>query len=58
MPASVEDLAEISTTMKIDGIPQEGYATLTKEAEQAILYAFRDTTIFEGEDNTTETEIA
>ena len=57
-PANVEELTEISTTMKIDGIPQDGFATISKEQEKAILYAFRDVTIFEGEDNTTETEIA
>lgn len=50
MPANVEDLAEISTTLKIDGKPQEGYATISEEVEKAVLYGFRDVTIFAGED--------
>ena len=47
LPANVEELAEISTTLKIDGKPQEGFATLSKEEEQAILYTFRDTTPYQ-----------
>ncbi|MFR7764632.1 MAG: phage major tail protein, TP901-1 family [Anaerococcus obesiensis] len=56
MPANVEDLAEISTTMKIDGIPQDGFATISKDQEKAILYAFRDVTIFDDKAETTGTE--
>lgn len=50
MPANVEDLAEISTTLKIDGKPQEGFATISEDDEKAILYGFRDVTIFAGKD--------
>lgn len=53
LPANVEDLAEVSTTLKIDGIPQDGYATVSKEQEKAILYTFRDVTPYTGEDEGT-----
>lgn len=48
LPANVEDLAEISTSMKIDGKPQEGYATISESDKKAILYAFRDVTPYKG----------
>lgn len=54
LPANVEDLAEISTTLKIDGSPQAGFATVSKEQEKAILYAFRDVTKVEGEEGEEE----
>lgn len=44
-PASVEDLSELSTSMRIDGIPKEGDATLTEDQEEEIMYAFRDTQV-------------
>lgn len=43
-PANVEELETISTEMAIDGVPQDGYATLTADQEAAIRYAFVDTT--------------
>lgn len=42
-PAGVEDLSELSTTMRIDDYPKEGFATLTEEQEEEVMYAFRDT---------------
>lgn len=44
VPANVEDLIELSTEMAIDGVPQEGYATLSAEHAKEIAYAFRDVT--------------
>ena len=44
LPANVEDLITISTEMKIDGKPVDGYATLTEEQQKAVQYAFKDTT--------------
>lgn len=44
VPANVEELATISTEMAIDGKPVDGYATLTAEQQEAIRYAFQDTT--------------
>lgn len=44
VPANVEELATISTEMAIDGKPIDGYATLTAEQQEAIRYAFQDTT--------------
>lgn len=44
IPANVEELATISTEMAIDGKPVDGYATLTAEQQEAIRYAFQDTT--------------
>ena len=40
--------------MKIDGIPQDGFATISKDQEKAILYAFRDVTIFDEKAESTE----
>lgn len=45
LPADVEDLVSFSTEANIDGKPVEGFATLTKEQEKAIQYAFTDTTV-------------
>lgn len=44
LPANVEDLAEITSSMKIDGKPQKGFATISESDKQAILYTFRDVT--------------
>ena len=43
-PSKVEELVEISTAMKIDGKPQEGYATISESDKETILYTFRDVT--------------
>lgn len=48
LPSNVEDLAEISSSMKIDGKPQKGYATISESDKNAILYAFRDVTPYKG----------
>lgn len=42
--AGAEDDATISTTFTVELEPQFGYATLTAEQEEAIQYAFQDTT--------------
>lgn len=42
VPSDVNGLEELSTTMKIDGVPQEGELTLTQEQVSAIQYAFAD----------------
>lgn len=44
LPSNVEDLETFSTSMSIDGVPVEGFATLTAAQEEEIAYAFRDTT--------------
>ena len=44
VPANVEELETFTTEMAIDGVPKEGYATLTAAQEAAIRYAFQDTT--------------
>ncbi|MCR4258744.1 phage major tail protein, TP901-1 family [Streptococcus uberis] len=44
VPENVEDLTTLSSEMAIDGKPQDGYATLTAEQEQQIMYAFKDVT--------------
>lgn len=44
VPSNVEDLETISTEMTIEGVPVKGYATLTAAQENAINYAFQDTT--------------
>ena len=43
-PADFEEDAKLSTEMTIDGELQKGEATLTKEQEETIQYAFRDVT--------------
>lgn len=50
LPNNVESLVELSTNMTIDGVPVEGWATLTPEDIQEIqaAYSFRDTTEFTG----------
>ena len=42
--AGSEDEATISSTFMVEMEPQFGYATLTEEQEQAVQYAFHDTT--------------
>lgn len=44
IPANVEDVAEFSTEMAIDGTPQAGYVTLSAEQAKEISYAFKDIT--------------
>lgn len=44
VPANVEDIAEFSTEMAIDGVPKAGYVTLTEEQTKEISYAFKDIT--------------
>ena len=46
LPSNVEDLAEISSSMKIDGKPQKGFATISDSDKKAILYTFRDVTTY------------
>lgn len=50
LPNSVDSAVELSTTMTIDGKPQEGEATLTEEQKLLIdaAYKFRDTTVYSG----------
>src|SRR5690625_2528272 len=47
--AGAEDDATISTTFTVELEPQFGYATLTEEQEEAIQYAFQDTTAVIGQ---------
>lgn len=47
--AGAEDDATISTTFTVELEPQFGYATLTAEQEEAIQYAFQDTTAVIGQ---------
>lgn len=44
VPSNVNDLETLSTEFKVDGKPQEGYATLTAEQAEEIAYAFQDVT--------------
>lgn len=44
MPADVSELVSISTEMAIDGVPQDGMATLTNAQLEEVRYAFRDVT--------------
>lgn len=44
VPYNVEDLVEISTEAKIDGVPQEGYATADPSVIEKAQYVFADTT--------------
>lgn len=44
VPYNVEDLVEISTEANIDGVPQEGYATVDSSVIEKAQYAFADTT--------------
>ena len=43
VPYNVEDLVEISTVANIDGVPQEGYATVEPSVIAKAQYAFADT---------------
>ena len=45
VPYNVEDLVEISTEANIDGVPQEGYATVDPSVIKKAQYAFADTTV-------------
>lgn len=45
VPYNVEDLVEISTEANIDGVPQEGYATVAEDVIKKAQYAFADTTV-------------
>ena len=47
--AGAEDDATISTTFTVELEPQFGFATLTEEQEEAIQYAFQDTTAVIGQ---------
>ncbi len=42
VPANVEDFEELETEMTIEGIPVEGYVTLSEEQQNAIQYTFAD----------------
>lgn len=42
--ANVEDLMELSGTIKINGVPKEGKATLTEDQKTVVQYLFVDTT--------------
>ncbi len=42
--ANAEDLMELEGTISINGIPQDGLATLTEEQQEVIQYVFTDTT--------------
>lgn len=44
VPNEVEGLVTLSTTMRIDGAPKDGMATITAEQAEEISYAFRDVT--------------
>lgn len=46
-PANAEDEATISSNFIVELEPQVGYATLTEEQEEAVQYAFTDTTAVE-----------
>lgn len=43
VPANVENIEEISTSMQIDDQPKAGKVTLTMEQEEMLAYVFRDT---------------
>lgn len=45
VPYKAEDLVEISTEANIDGVPQEGYATVAEDVIKKAQYVFADTTI-------------
>lgn len=42
IPANVEDPIELSTSMKIDGKPQDGEVTVSVEDQETVRYAFKD----------------
>ena len=44
VPSPVEDPIELSTTMKIDGKPQDGEVTVSIADQETIRYAFKDLT--------------
>lgn len=50
MPANAEDEATVSSNFQIELAPQFGYATLTEEQQDAVQYAFKDTTA-DGDDD-------
>ena len=45
VPYNAEDLVEISTEANIDGVPQEGYATVEASIIEKAQYVFADTTV-------------
>lgn len=47
--APVEDEATVSSNFIVELEPQDGFATLTEEQEEAVQYAFRDTVVAEDE---------
>lgn len=42
LPANVEDTVDISTTVNVEGTPQEGKVKVDKQTQTKIAYAFRD----------------
>lgn len=48
IPYNVEDLVEVSTEASIDGVPQEGYATVDAAIIEKAQYVFADTTVAAG----------
>lgn len=48
VPYNAEDLVEISTEANIDGVPQEGYATVDPSIIAKAQYVFADTTVNPG----------
>lgn len=48
VPYNAEDLVEISTEANIDGVPQEGYATVNAAIIEKAQYVFADTTVAAG----------
>lgn len=53
-PANVEENQTLSTTINVDGRPQDGYATVSEDQVAEITYAFRDTVVFSGSEDTDE----
>ncbi|MBF0714493.1 phage major tail protein, TP901-1 family [Gemella sp. GH3] len=47
VPANVEDLEQVSTEMTIEGVPQAGFATLSAQQQEEIMYAFKDTVAYQ-----------
>lgn len=46
LPSNVEELAAVSAEMAIDGKPQAGFATVSAELQEQIMYAFKDVTAY------------
>ena len=44
VPANVEDMADFSTEMAIDGVPKHGFVALSDAQTQEVAYAFKDIT--------------